>query len=193
MNFERQLNNFTPMIKSISYKFSKATFVPIEELESSLREEFYLKSLTFDEETSSNFASRMKVVLSQRALRVVNRKEGAFYKNSDYLEDKLKTKDRDNDVNDLLGSSYNLEEEVISASNRKTTQDKRQLIEYLTQGEDMITTAIVKMYLDDPKIKPAEIGAKLGISRTTVSRRLRRMSDKYDESKFGDLDSYLAV
>ena len=188
MEFELKFNSFLPHLRRIAYKFSRTSNVPQDELIGALSEEFIFADSKYNPQKSLNYEAYMTAVLKQFATRYINRSETAFCRNVEYLLDKTKKAYEDTaNVDDMLECNFNLEEEVISAI------DKRQLINFLMKGEDQVTTAIVNLLLKNPFLKKAEIGKMLGIDRRTVERRIKNLSYKYDESKFGDLDSYLAV
>ncbi len=105
---------------------------------------------------------------------------------------KIRTKRKWEDFDDgsgvlsrlVISDDYKLEE-------IKTDADKRQLINVLTENCDPLTTAIVNEYLIDGLHKPTAIGRKLGVHHSKVTRQLHKLSRKYNEVEFGDIDAYL--
>jgi len=92
--------------------------------------------------------------------------------------------------------------EILCATDEDTTAatviskkeaDQRQLIDFLLSGADELTTAIVKEFLEHPKLTPTAIGNKLGLHHSTVSRKLTRLASKYDSKQFGDYTDYLVA
>lgn len=193
MNFNKQFNKFYPILEEIAKRYARTTSVPYEEYESSLSEEFYLKYNDFDPKKRNNFNAFMRVVLTQRASRVANRAEGSFYDRITYLETPSNDIDSDEDDNDFeIASEWDLEEHVISNLEKKTDEDKLQLINALIRKTDSTTKLIVDEYLRSEYARPTAIGKSLGIHHQTVIRKISRLSRNFDESKFGDIDAYLA-
>lgn len=83
---------------------------------------------------------------------------------------------------------FNLEHEAI----RKT--DQRQLIGFLLNGEDELTTAIVKATFDNPNLGPTAIGRKLGLKHhSVVTRTYKRLAAKFDAKHPGKYQDYLVA
>lgn len=84
---------------------------------------------------------------------------------------------------------------------QKTEADQRQLIGFLLEGADDLTTAIVKVALayqprqtlGRPASLERQIADTLGIDKRTVKRKLERLAGKFDAKQFGDYRDYLAV
>lgn len=188
--FEEKFNNFYPILENIAKRYSVATGVPLDELKSSLSEEFYLKYKSFDSKRRNNFQAYMRVVLTQRAQREVERREGKFYKNvttaSQMVED-----DDEADFFEMIPDEFDLEEYIISREEIKTDADKRQLINALTENSDPVTKRIVTEVLSGTEARPTAIGRALGIHHQTVIRKLKYLSKKFDETLYGEIDSYL--
>lgn len=77
----------------------------------------------------------------------------------------------------------------IEAEQQVSKSKRRELIESLLVGIDYSTLETIKVYLQCETF--SEAGAILGISRTTVMRRLAKLADKFDASTFGDIADYL--
>jgi RNA polymerase sigma factor (sigma-70 family) len=95
-----------------------------------------------------------------------------------------------------LASTQNIEDDYIKQEEIKTDDDKRQLINVLTENCDSLTTAIVNEYLgckSGERPTPTAIGKKLGVHHEKVKRTLRKLMKQYDERQFGSTDAYLAV
>lgn len=189
MSFETQFNSFYPTLKQIARRFSETTRIPYEEFESSLCEEFFTKYDSFDPKKRNNFSAFMRVVLTQRAIRVTKRKEGIYYENVGYIEDLKSEDDEDGQVD--FKDDYDLEDDLIRRSEIKTDADKRQLINALVRDSDQTTINIVREVLAGTDAKPTAIGKALGIHHQTVTRKLKYLSRKFDESIFGEIDTYL--
>lgn len=84
---------------------------------------------------------------------------------------------------------FDLEEAVIS----KKKNDQRQLIEFLVNGENPRTTAIVQAYLSTDLKTPTAIGNHLGLDHKQVSRALNRLAGKFSTKQFGDYRDFLVA
>jgi DNA-directed RNA polymerase specialized sigma24 family protein len=73
----------------------------------------------------------------------------------------------------------------------KKEADQRQLIDFLLNGADAKTTAIVEAFLNHPKPTPTAIGEALGIHHSSVIRILKRLAGKFDDKQHGDYRDYL--
>ena len=84
---------------------------------------------------------------------------------------------------------FDLEEQVIA----KKKADQRQLIDFLLNGADAKTTAIVEAFLASEKPTPTAIGEALGLHHSTVIRSLKRLAGKFDSKKYGDYNDFLVA
>ncbi|MFK4304300.1 hypothetical protein ABH892_004440 [Paenibacillus sp. RC254] len=83
--------------------------------------------------------------------------------------------------------------ELVEDRVLKKEDDQRQLIAYLsdpTQVDD-VTTLIVTKFSQYDSI--TALAKALGIHHETVSRKLRKLSRRYDANRFGEIGEYLAV
>jgi DNA-directed RNA polymerase specialized sigma24 family protein len=87
-------------------------------------------------------------------------------------------------------SSDNTENSVLEV---KKEDDQRQLIDFLLNGADVKTTAIVKTFLNHPKPTPTAIGKALGLHHSTVIRALEKLAGKFDSKQYGDYRDYLVA
>lgn len=81
-------------------------------------------------------------------------------------------------------------EDYITA---KKKADQRQLIDFLLNGSDAKTTAIVEAFLASEKPTPTAIGEALGLHHSTVIRSIKRLAGKFDSKQFGDYTDYLVA
>lgn len=192
MEFEKQFNSFYPILLAISRRYAAGTDIPFEEYESSLSEEFFLKYEGFDPEINNNFNAYMRVVLTQRASRLANRRERKYYDNVVFYE--TGKEDGEGEIQEVdFPLEWDLEEHVIESLETKTDADKRELVNVLTKKIDSVTQKIVAEYLRNEDATPTGIGNKLGIHHQTVIRKLSYLSRNFNEREFGEIDAYLAV
>lgn len=192
LSFEKQFNSFYPTLKMISARYARGTSIPVAEFESSLSEEFFLKYDLFDPERKDNFSAFMRVVLTQRASRVANRKEKKYYDNVVFYED-TKENDQGEEVEFDLPSDYNLEKDVIQRAERKTDADKLELINALSENADSITKDIIQEYLRGEHARPTAIGKAIGVHNMTVERKLKSLSKNFTGKSRYEIDAYLVV
>lgn len=190
MNFEKQFNKFYPILQAIAKRYARTTSVPYEEYESSLSEEFFLKYKDFNPRRNANFNAFMRVVLTQRASRVANRTEGSFYDSITYLETSSIDDEEEQELE--IAFDWDLEEHVLEELEKKTDEDKRQLINALVDKSDPTTKQIVAEYLHSEHARPTAIGKALGIHHQTIIRKISYLARNFNESKFGEIDAYLA-
>jgi DNA-directed RNA polymerase specialized sigma24 family protein len=70
--------------------------------------------------------------------------------------------------------------------------DQRQLIGILLDGEDEVTTAIVKSYLANPKASNRSITKQLNLNhQSQVSRTLKRLAGKFESKNIGNKTDFL--
>ncbi|AZU61027.1 hypothetical protein [Neobacillus mesonae] len=84
---------------------------------------------------------------------------------------------------------FNLEEHVTA----KKKADQRQLIDFLLEGADANTTAIVNAFLNHPKPTATAIAKELGCHHSKVLRALNRLAAKFNTKQFGDHRDYLVA
>ncbi|MEH7521727.1 sigma-70 family RNA polymerase sigma factor [Bacillus sp. JJ1503] len=84
---------------------------------------------------------------------------------------------------------FNLEEHITA----KKKADQRQLIDFLLNGADETTTAIVEAFLSHPKPTATAIAKELGFHHSKVLRALTRLAAKYDTKQFGSHRDYLVA
>ncbi|MCU7556590.1 hypothetical protein [Macrococcus capreoli] len=70
---------------------------------------------------------------------------------------------------------------------------QRELIYSLANGSDERTTLIVQTFLDSDKPTVTNVAKRLGLHHMEVKRALTRLSSKYDESLYGDLNGYFVA
>jgi DNA-directed RNA polymerase specialized sigma24 family protein len=77
---------------------------------------------------------------------------------------------------------------------KQTEADQRQLIGYLMNGADELTTAIVKLMLDNPELGPTAIKRQLGLKHhSTVTRKIESLAGKFDSKQYGNYRDYLVA
>lgn len=76
---------------------------------------------------------------------------------------------------------------------RTKKADQRQLIDFLVNGEDETTTAIVETFLEHPKPSATAIAKELGFHHSKVIRALTRLAAKFDSKKFGNYRDFLVA
>jgi DNA-directed RNA polymerase specialized sigma24 family protein len=70
--------------------------------------------------------------------------------------------------------------------------DQRQLIGILLDGEDELTTAIVKSYLANPKATMRNIARDLNLNhQSVVSRTFKRLAGKFESKNLGNYRDFL--
>lgn len=180
----------------ISRMFSITSGVPYDEIRSYLNEEYFKAMLDFDKTKSSNLSNWLNERLKARAIDFITKhKYAKSFIEPIYLSNLENNNNDDESAATFEPSTeYDLVElEVINSLEMKTDEDKRQLINALTENCDTLTTAIVDEYLNSDNPNPYSIGKKLGVHNMTVVRQLRKLTKFYDATRFGDLDNYLAV
>lgn len=88
-----------------------------------------------------------------------------------------------------LADEFNLEEYITA----KKKADQRQLIDFLLEGADETTTAIVETFLQHPKPTATAIAKELGCHHSKVLRALNRLAGKFETKQFGDYHDYLVA
>jgi DNA-binding phage protein len=71
--------------------------------------------------------------------------------------------------------------------------DQRQLIDFLLEGADATTTAIVEAFLAHSKPNVTAIAKELGMHRQQIIRTLKRLAGKFDSKQHGDYRDYLVA
>lgn len=186
MKLEEQFNSIKPIVKEYAERFSKATDIPKEEYESALYEEFALKVNRYDGRIA--FSAFIKPILNQRALRVAARKERRFYENVTFIEDLV-----DDEGNPTYSFEDDSKTDDIAINKIEKSPDKLQLIRALTEKADDFTVAAVSLLLSKPNASLTSIATEMGVNHTTLKRKVQRLARNYDQSRFGDLQQYLAV
>jgi hypothetical protein len=88
-----------------------------------------------------------------------------------------------------LADEFDLATHVVA----KKEADQHQLIDFLLNGEDEVTTAIVKTFLQHPKPTATAIAKELGYHHSKVTRALNRLAGKFSTKQFGDYHDYLVA
>ncbi|MGM0904217.1 MAG: hypothetical protein ACQEXB_24325 [Bacillota bacterium] len=88
-----------------------------------------------------------------------------------------------------LADDFNLEHEITA----KKKADQRQLIDFLLEGADETTTAIVETFLQHPKPTATAIAKEIGCHHSKVLRALNRLAGKFETKQFGDYHDYLVA
>lgn len=88
-----------------------------------------------------------------------------------------------------IADEFNLEEQITA----KKKADQLALIDFLLNGADAKTTAIVEAFLASEKPTPTAIGEALGLHHSTVIRSLKRLAGKFDSKKYGDYNDFLVA
>ena len=71
--------------------------------------------------------------------------------------------------------------------------DQRQLIDFLLEGADATTTAIVEAFLAHSKPNVTAIAKELGMHHQQIIRTLKRLAGKFDSKQHGDYRDYLVA
>lgn len=93
--------------------------------------------------------------------------------------------------------AYDKEDEELSRIaavedlTEKKEAEQRQLIDFLLDGADETTTAIVEAFINHPKPTATAIAKELGYHHTKVTRALTRLASKFDEKQFGSYSDFL--
>jgi regulatory protein YycH of two-component signal transduction system YycFG len=92
---------------------------------------------------------------------------------------------------DFIAGSDGADDEYLR---KQTEADQRQLIGYLMNGADELTTAIVKLMLDNPELGPTAIKRQLGLKHhSTVTRKIESLAGKFDSKQYGNYRDYLVA
>ncbi|MGG4217533.1 NUMOD1 domain-containing DNA-binding protein [Paenibacillus jamilae] len=189
MNAAQQFNkvflNYSPKIVMIAKSFSRRSGVPVTEFISQLNEALWVAYQKHDPNQSS-LDTWLNTRLRDCAKRVASRKEYDYYSRVTNFE----PPDADDDApTSEIADSFDLENSVVN----KREDDQRQLIAYLSDPAqvDTVTNSIVTMFSQYDSI--TALAKALGIHHETVSRKLRKLSRRYDANRFGEVRDYLAV
>jgi DNA-directed RNA polymerase specialized sigma24 family protein len=101
----------------------------------------------------------------------------------------IESEDDENEANFEIADEFSLEDYITA----KKKADQRQLIDFLLNGADAKTTAIVEAFLASEKPTPTAIGEALGLHHSTVLRSIKRLAGKFDSKKFGDYHDFLVA
>lgn len=179
-----------PLIKRISTKFSRASGVPVEEFVSQLNHELWIAYEVFNEARGAKLETWLNMRLRDCAKRIVQRKEGTYYRNVRLFSTKV-TDDDDETLDEIqrIKAEINVEDDVIKEA------DQRQLIDFFRSAKtDATTTLIVEAILgSQPGTSDLAIAKSLGLHHEIFKRKLRKLSRQFDANRFGEARDYLAV
>ncbi|QDF49583.1 hypothetical protein FIM06_2521 [Bacillus velezensis] len=195
---ERQDDVFSDLYESgkeyidkVVADFSKTRSVIKDDLTSSLNERLWSWSLKVDVQKIKNAENALIYELKKAAIDIVRGRNGTYVERHKLVDSTAE----ENAATFESGSDYLMEDYVISKIDRdiKTDQDKRQLIEALTENSCSLTTAIVKEHLTSQKPTWKSVADRVGIDRKKAKRVVERLAKNYDASLYGDINAYLAV
>lgn len=167
MTFEERYEEFKPVLLSISKRYARSTPIPVEEYESALSEEFFIRYSDFDSRRNNNFGAFMRVVLTQKATRIASRKERKFY-DSIVTIDEPDGDDEETKYPVELIADVDIEQEIF---------DVMFVEEQLAKADD-VTRKILVEFFADPHVSFREIARKLGLHDKLVKRRLESVAQE---------------
>lgn len=179
--------SFRPLILRIAAKYAEWSGIAFDEYDSGLSEEFWRICQQFDVTSNTNFAGFVHFRLNRKAIDISRGKERTYRKHH-LLDDGAATPE-------LKTEKDFIEMEVIKKfEERKTDEDKRQLINVLKElADDIYTTEIIDRFLEDPSQKFTAIGKQLGLHPQKTMRKIERFKKLYDPTRFGNIEAYLVV
>ncbi|MEG7333284.1 hypothetical protein [Bacillus sp. 0102A] len=189
--FNQVFENFQLLVRNIAKKYGRNCPILFDEITSELNEKIWWIVENFDKCKTDEVSKHFKLHLSRAAIDVTRKKNGTYAKKRILLD----TTAEENAATFESGDAIRIEDCVISRIDGeiKTDQDKRQLIEALTENSDAITTAIVKEHLSSEQPTYASIGSKVGVHYKKVERVIKGLAKNYDASQHGELNAFLAV
>lgn len=187
MTFDETYREYRPLIRSLSRQRSRQTRIPSEDFESAMTEALWRAHQAFDPERGDPFEALARRSMNNAAINVITRKHGNYSRRVYATLDAPETEDSPKSE---VADEVTVESTFFTRNKRA---DQRQLIDSLCDPRqvDYDTTRIVSMF---PQYESITALAKaLGLHHETVSRKLKRLSRRYDANRFGDLREYLAV
>lgn len=135
----------------------------------------------------ANFSRTMSSALKKERLQ--------FFRNEHRRRNRyeMSIDDVESPNSDIKDEATDVELIVISRLQRKEANQRRTLIDFLTDPDqvDSDTTLIVSSFSQYESI--TALAKALGLHHEVVKRKLRRLSRRYDANRFGDIQEYLAV
>lgn len=192
--FTELFNGFTRMIDIIALSYARTSNIPYEELQSHLRKRFWDKVDMYDAEKTENLSHFIKLTLNQSAIDFIKGKHGTYYKRV-----KLKREKFDKDGKLIEDTFEDLTTDVADEVTDKIRRSAEigKIIDYLLINCDSITRQIVNEHMRLPNPTDTAISERIGISRTTVKRRLLKLRELFEtpqfQNKYGNINDYLAV
>lgn len=125
----------------------------------------------------------------------VSRNRGMIYRKTKRLserevyEQQMLTADDDGNPNQLEALYGTTEQHPFKTKEA----DQRQLIDFLLEGADATTTAIVEAFLAHSKPNVTAIAKELGMHHQQIIRTLKRLAGKFDSKQHGDYRDYLVA
>lgn len=178
-------------IEKVASDFAASRPVIRDDLFSVLNEKLWRWSSSID---TGKIKSAEKVLieeLKKSAIDLLRGRCGTYVKRHKLVD----TTAEENAATFESDSDFDLESYVTSkvSGEIKTDQDKRQLIEALTEKSDSVTTAIVTEHLASERPTYASIGQRVGVHYKKVERVIKGLAKNYDASKYGELNAFLSV
>ncbi|MBX6360519.1 MAG: sigma-70 family RNA polymerase sigma factor [Acidobacterium ailaaui] len=187
-NFEEAFQSFEKVLDATARKFSADFKEDYSEVRSLVNFEFWEAWKDYDDNVGCvSFETFVSRRLKFRVIDFFRSKERQFFRGLDRLEGMPSAATFD------IPDKFDLLDDLINRFESRTDDDKRQLINILIKDSDSLTTAIVNEYLNDSKANPRKIGRKLGVHHVTVTRRLKKLAKNFDQTKYGNIESYLEV
>lgn len=172
MTFEERYEKFKPVLMSIARRYANSSPIPIEEYESALNEEFFMRYDEFDERRNNNFGAFMRVILTQKATRIATRKERKYYDSIEYI-DLPDESDEETKYPMELVSDVDVEEQIF---------DVMFVEEQLAKADDE-TRRILEVFFAEPNASFREIARQLGMNDKLVKRRLLAVARDVKEAR----------
>lgn len=193
------------LILAISKEFSRRSFIPIQEFESQLSEEFWIQYGKYDPTKGASLTTWLNKTLRSKASRITKRREGTYARRV-----KLQPPSRDSEgeestptlielkLNQERGTEVQFESDVVDSICKKNKDDQRQLIAFILESSkihnDPLMTDIIKGFEEIAEYEDVKLGtlAKvLGVHRNSVDRKLRSLARHFNSTQHGDLLHYL--
>ena len=176
MTFEERYEKFKPVLMSIARRYANSSPIPIEEYESALSEEFFMRYDEFDERRNNNFGAFMRVILTQKATRIATRKERKYYDSIEYI-DLPEESDEETKYPLELVSDVDVEEQIFDVMFVEEQLAKADLA-----GDDE-TRRILEVFFAEPNASFREIARQLGLNDKLVKRRLQAVARDIKEAR----------
>lgn len=191
MSFEKLFKEYYWIVEEKAKRFSDSLGEDMDDLVSYMQLQFWLEWKEYDP-SKKEFKNFIDFRLNQRLLDFINKRQRAFARQAKRFSELEEVDDEGNstpfEFEDAAATA-----EIEEFGEKKTDEDKQQLINALIKNADSLTTAIVNEFLSDDNATPTAIGKKLGVHHQTVRRKLDALARKYYANHDEDINEYLAV